>query len=153
VVAGQTVGHPYEYRLRARDGIGNWSAWVGGPRVTGVLAQDRSTAVVYRGAWRRSWVSWASGGTTTWASTAGSSARMTFGGRGIAVVGATGRGHGHAGVYVDGKYRTTVSFWASSTHGRMTLFAASWAPLGTHTIELRAVGDGKVELDAFVILR
>src|SRR5262249_5242123 len=27
VVASQSVGHHYEYRLRAKDGVGNWSAW------------------------------------------------------------------------------------------------------------------------------
>ena len=153
VVASQSVGHRYEYRLRAQDGAGNWSAWADGPRVTGVLVQDRSTAIVYGGAWHRSWLSWASGGSTTWASSAGSSAKLTFSGRGVAIVGSTGRGRGHATVYVDGKYRTTISFWASSTHGRMTLFAARWEPLGTHTIEIRAKGDGKTDLDAFVILR
>jgi hypothetical protein len=121
--------------------------------VTGVLLQDRSTAIVYRGSWHRSSLSWASGGSTTWASTAGSSAKLTFSGRGVAIVGTTGKGHGHATVYVDGRYRTTISFWASSTHGRMTLYAATWEPLGTHTIEIRAKGDGKTELDTFVILR
>jgi subtilisin family serine protease len=152
-VASQTVGHRYDYRLRARDGAGNWSDWAGGPAVTGVLVQDRSTATAYRGSWHRSWISWASGGTTAWSSTAGSSARTTFSGRGVAIVGTTGKGHGHAKVYVDGVYRTTISFWAAATHGRMILFSTRWEPLGTHTIELRAIGDAKTELDAFVILR
>jgi hypothetical protein len=152
-VASQTVGHRYDYRLRARDGAGNWSDWAGGPTVTGVLVQDRSTATAYRGSWHRSWISWASGGTTAWSSTPGSSARTTFSGRGVAIVGTTGKGHGHAKVYVDGVYRTTISFWAAATHGRMILFSTRWEPLGTHTIELRAIGDAKTELDAFVILR
>ena len=37
----QTVGRAYRYRVRARDIVGNWSAWAPGANVTGVLVQDR----------------------------------------------------------------------------------------------------------------
>jgi subtilisin len=153
-VTRQSVGHAYVYRLRTRDTAGNWSGWVMSPRpITAALLQDPSTAIRYGGTWRRHSDSTASGGTTTSTSAAGSSARVTFVGQGIAIAGRTGTGHGHAKVYVDGTYRTTISFWASTTKPRQVLFSAAWVTPATHTIEIRAVGDGAAELDAFVILR
>ena len=87
--ASQTVGRSYAYRVRARDAVGNWSAWAVGASVTGVLVQDSSTAVTWSGIWHRSPQSSASGGTTRYATMAGAKARTTFSGRGVAIVGPT----------------------------------------------------------------
>jgi subtilisin family serine protease len=151
--AVQGVGHSYRYRVRARDTTGTWSAWAGGPAVTGVLVQDRSTAVSFSGGWHRAWYSYASGGTTTWTTTAGAKARTTFSGQGIAIVGQTGPDKGSVSVYLDGRYWTAISFASATNRGRLVLFSTKWSALGTHTIELRARGTGRVDLDAFVILR
>jgi hypothetical protein len=56
-------------------------------------------------------------------------------------------------VYVDGVYRGTISFRASSGLSRMVRYSTLFPTLGTHTIELRLTGNGRVDLDAFVILR
>jgi hypothetical protein len=56
-------------------------------------------------------------------------------------------------VYVDGLYRQTVSFRASAGKSRVVMYATTFATLGTHTIELRPAGNGRVDLDAFVVLR
>ena len=151
--ASQTVGHAYVYRVRARDLVGNWGDWAAGPRVIGTLVQDRSTAVAYSGGWTRVWSTYASDRTRTWTSTAGARARTTFSGRGIAIAGQTSSTRGSAAVYVDGLYRTTISFRSSVNHERVVLFSATFPTLGTHTIELRATGSGRIDLDAFVILR
>jgi hypothetical protein len=118
-----------------------------------VLLQDRSAAVAYRGTWNRSSSVWASGGTITSASSSAASARTSFSGRAVAIVGATGHGRGHARLYVDGVYRWTMNFWSSVGQSRQVLWTAAWPTLGTHTVELRPVGDGTADLDAFVILR
>jgi hypothetical protein len=60
---------------------------------------------------------------------------------------------GSAAVYVDGVSRGTISFRASSGMSRLVRFATLFPTLGTHTIELRPTGNGRVDLDAFVILR
>ena len=149
----QTLGHVYRYRVRARDQVGNWSSWAGGPDVTGVLVQDRSTAVTYSGRWTKAVYSYASGGSTTYASSAGARSRTTFSGRGVAIVAPTSSGRGSAKVYVDGAYRSTVSFRSSSAHGRVVMYSTTFPTLGTHSIELRLVGNGRVDLDTFVVLR
>jgi subtilisin len=153
VATTHTFGAHYQYRLRARDGAGNWGAWATGPITTGSLVQDRSTAVAYSGTWTKSLYSLASGGSTTYATAAGARARLTFSGRAIAIVAPVGSTRGYGTVYVDGVYRATVTFRASSGKSRVVMYATTFAALGTHTITLRVSGNGRVDLDAFVILR
>ena len=149
----QTLGHAYRYRVRARDAVGNWSDWANGPSVTGVLVQDRSSAVTYSGTWKRAWYTYASDRTTMYATAAGARARTTFSGRGIAIAAPTNSARGSAKVYVDGVYKATISLRSAVNHGRVVVYSATFATLGTHTIELRVAGNGRVDLDAFVVLR
>ncbi len=149
----QTLGHAYRYRVRARDVAGNWSAWASGLNVTSVLIQDRAAAVSYSGTWHKSTYSGASGGTTTYATSSAARVRTTFSGRGVAVVAPVGTTRGSAAVYIDGVWRATVSFKASSGKSRLIKFATLFPTLGTHTIELRLTGNGRVDVDGFVILR
>jgi subtilisin family serine protease len=152
-LGSQDLGHAYRYRVRARDTVGNWSNWANGPSVTGVLVQDRSTAVTYSGTWKRTWIRWASGGSMAYATAAGARGRTTFSGRGVAIVAPTSSTRGSAAVYVDGAYRATISLRSATTHGRVLVYSTTFAALGTHTIELRVAGNGRVDLDTFVILR
>jgi subtilisin len=153
IATTHTFGARYQYRVRARDAAGNWGAWATGPFTTGGLVQDRSTAVVYSGTWTKSLYSLASGGSTTYAKAEGAKARLTFSGRGVAIVAPVGPTRGSAAVYLDGVYKGTISFRASSGKSRMVMYATSFATLATHTITLRVSGTGRVDLDAFVILR
>ncbi|MEA2545513.1 MAG: hypothetical protein QOI09_786, partial [Chloroflexota bacterium] len=148
-----SFGHLYQYPLRARDAAGNWSGWAYGPTFLGGLIQDRSSAVVYRGTWRRASSTVASGGTTTYATAAGARARTTFTGRAVAIVAPVGPTRGSAVIYIDGTYRGTLSFRTRSGLSRDIVYAAAFPTLATHTIELRLVGNGRVDLDAFAILR
>jgi hypothetical protein len=149
----QTIGHRYQYRLRARDAVGNWSVPSDGPAMTSGLVQDRARAVAYSGTWRRVLYSGASGGSTTYATSAGARATMRFTGRAVAIVAPVGRGRGSARIYVDGRYRGIVSFRASTGRSRVVMYATTFAAVGTHTIQLRLAGNGRVDLDAFVVLR
>ena len=151
--ATQAVGRVYQYRVRASDQVGNWSPWAGGPDVTSVLVQDRATAVSYTGTWTKLVTTSASGGSATYATAAGARVRTTFSGRGVALVAPVGTTRGSAKIYVDGVYRSTVSFRASAGKSRVVKFAAMFPTLGTHSIDIRLVGNGRVDVDAFVILR
>ncbi|HEX5823385.1 MAG TPA: S8 family serine peptidase [Candidatus Limnocylindrales bacterium] len=153
VATTQTLGSRYQYRVRARDVVGNWSAWAAGPILTGSLVQERSSVVVYHGTWRKTLYSLASGGSTTYATATGARARMTFSGRAIAIVAPVGPTRGTAAVYVDGVYKRTVSFRATSGRSRMVMYSTTFAAVGSHSIELRLTTSKRVDLDAFVILR
>ena len=149
----QTLGHLYQYRLRARDSAGNWSAWASGPTMTSSLIQDRSSAIRYYGTWTKSVYSLASGGSTTYAKTIGARARTTFTGRAVAIIAPVGPTRGTARVYVDGVYKASISFRATSGKSRVVMYSTSFATLGTHSIELRLTSTKRVDLDAFVVLR
>jgi len=151
--ATHLLGHLYQYRVRAKDSAGNWSGWATGPTMTSLLAQDRSASITYSGTWRKSLYSLASGGSTTYATAAGAKARLTFSGRAIAIVAPVGPGRGFGEIYVDGVYKATISFRATSGKSRMVMYATSFATVGTHTITIRVRGNGRVDLDGFVIIR
>ena len=153
LAASQTLGHAYQYRIRARDGVGTWSDWVEGPACTAVLVEDRSSAVTYTGSWTRAPYALASGGSTRYATAAGARAATTFSGRGVAIVGPVGTSRGSARVYVDHVNRGTISFRSSVNRSRIVMFSTTFAAVGTHTIELIPTGSGRVDLDTFVILR
>jgi subtilisin len=149
----QSIGHAYQYRLRARDAVGNWSAWAFGSILRSSLVQNNSSAVRYAGTWKRLSYSYASGGSVSYATAAGAYARTTFTGRSVAIVGPVGRTRGSAKIYVDGVYRGTISFRSSVAKSRKIMYTTSFSSSGTHTIQLRLVGNGRVDLDAFVVYR
>lgn len=149
----QEFGRTYEYRVRARDMAGTWSAWAVGPGYTSDLVQERSIRIAYGGRWTAQSSALASGGATRYATAAGASAALAFKGRAVGIVGPVGPGRGSARVYFDGVYRTTVSFSATTAGNRVVTYSIGSAASGVHTIELRLAGNGRVDLDAFVILR
>jgi hypothetical protein len=149
-------GHRYRYRVRARDGVGNWSAWAEGAEAAYGIRQDNSTFVRYGSGWARLRTSSASGGTTTYTRRANAVARLSFTGRQIGVVAPLGRYRGAIRLYVDGRYVGSVSLYAARTSARRLVWARAWRSAVAHTIELRAVGTAGhpwFDLDAFVILR
>jgi subtilisin len=149
----QVVGRSYQYRVRARDAVGNWSAWAPGATVTAALISDRAAVVTYSGTWRTLVYANALGGTTRYSTSSTARARTTFTGRGVAIIAPVGPTRGRATVYVDGVYRGTVNFRASAGASRRVMFSTAWTTAGTHTIELRVGTTGRVDLDGFVILR
>jgi subtilisin len=149
----ETIGHAYAYRVRAQDGVGNWSNWATGPDATPSIVQDRSSTVSFSASWKRLLYSNASGGSTMYSSKTGAWARTTITGRGVALVAPLGTSRGSAKVYVDGVYRGTISTRSSVNRSRAIAWSMSFSAVGTHTIELRLSGNGRVDVDAFVILR
>ena len=60
---------------------------------------------------------------------------------------------GQADIYVDGVLAGRISLHASRTTYRQLVFARHFATLASHTIEVRPVGNGRVDVDAFTVLR
>jgi subtilisin family serine protease len=149
----QAVGRSYQYRVRARDAAGIWSAWASGPAYTGDLVQEASLRVAYRGAWIGQTSTTASAGGTRYATAAGASARLSFRGRAVGLVAPVGPGRGSARIYFDGVYRTTINFGSATSRGQVVMYSIGSATHGVHTIELQLVGNGRMDLDAFVTLR
>jgi len=149
----EAIGRLYQYRIRAKDTVGNWSLWVAGASARGSLIQNSSSSVAYAGTWHRQAYTNASGGSVNYATAAGASAKLTFTGRSVAIVGPVGPARGSARIYIDGVYRGTVSFRASVNRSRKVMFTKTLPTLGTHSVRLRLSGNGRVDLDAFVIYR
>lgn len=149
----QALGHAYRYRVRARDIGNNWSAWAEGDSYTASLVQDRSASVVYKGRWVRASYKLASGGTIRYATARGASVKLTFTGRAIAFVGPVGPTRGSVKVYFDGVYKGTLSLKARKNSSRLVTYSIGSNTLGRHTLELRLVGNGRVDADAFVVFR
>jgi hypothetical protein len=83
---------------------------------------------------------------------AGAKARTTITGRGVALVAPLGTTRGSAKVYVDGVYRGTISFRSTVNRSRSIVWSMSFSSVGTHSVEIRLNGNGRVDVDAFVIL-
>ena len=77
---------------------------------------------------------------------------FTFSGRNIGWVGRRGPGAGRAEVRIDGIRVGTVSQAASTIRYRGIVFSRTLGVGGRHTIEIRPLGDGRVDVDAFVTL-
>ena len=110
-------------------------------------------ALHYAGTWSTSTNAGFGGGKARHASSSNALATFAFTGREVAWVAAKGANRGHARVYVDGVLRTTVDLQAASTKYRRVVFRATWSASGAHTISIRPVGDGRVDLDGFERLR
>ncbi len=56
-------------------------------------------------------------------------------------------------MYIDGVLVTTVDLRTRSTHYRRVIFRRAWSASGAHTITIRPVGNGRVDVDGFEVLR
>jgi subtilisin family serine protease len=149
----QSFGRAYRYRVRARDKAGNWSSWAAGNSYTAGLVEDTSKSVAYKGAWVAIKYPQASGGNAHYSVSGAASAKVTFAGRAVGFIAPVGPTRGSAKIYWDGAYRTTISFKAPNGKSRLVMYSIGSATSGTHTLEVRLVGNGRVDVDAFVTFR
>jgi hypothetical protein len=147
-----TDGRSYRFRVRATDKQGNVSAYVYGPTFKPARVQNTSSSVHYTGKWATSSNSSALGGSHRYATSTSARVSYTTTARDIAWVATKTSTSGSAQVWIDGVYATTVNLHASSTTYRRLVFARHFSTLGSHTIELRPAGNGRVYLDAFLKL-
>ena len=51
------------------------------------------------------------------------------------------------------RWSTTIDLDRAKTTYRKLVFARHFATLGPHVLEIQPVGDGRVDIDGFVVLR
>jgi hypothetical protein len=146
------VGATYGYRVRATDRRGNVSGWSMVTTLVPRRYEETTAAASWSGTWSRSWTASASGGRSLWTASAGRRVRFVFSGRSIGWVGRRGPGAGRAEVRIDGVRVAIVSESAATLRYRDVVFARTLAVGGRHTIEIRPLGNGRVDVDAFVTL-
>ena len=143
----------YEARLRARDGAGNWSPWVATAPFRAALVDDRSGSVKYTASWVKTRSSAAISDTLHSSTKLHARIGYTFTGRSISAVAPLGPGRAKVRVSIDGVYQGTVDLRRAGTHHRRVFFTKTFASSGTHKITLEIVSGGRVQLDAFIVLK
>ncbi len=145
-------GRTYRFRVRSTDREGNVSTYTYGPTFKVTRYQDSSAAVHRSGSWTTKKDARALG---THAYSASTSARvaLTASMREVAWVATKTAHSGRAQVWIDGTLAGTIDLHAASSHFRKVVFRHHFASLATHTIELRPIGGGRIDLDAFLVLR
>jgi hypothetical protein len=144
------------FRVRARDGAGNWGGWSATATVTPVRYEDTTPQATWHGTWHRVISSSSSGGSSRYATGTGASVTFRFTGRAVAIVAPVGPTRGSARLYVDGTYVSTVDLHRSSSTPRIVVAARSWSSSGTHTVRLESLGTrghSRIDVDSFLVLR
>jgi hypothetical protein len=152
-------GNSYQFRVRAQDGAGNWSAWAAGPQFFATAHQEGSGAISYAGPWAQESSGSAYGGGVAYTQAKGAKAEFAFTGRDVAWVATKGPDRGKAEVWVDGVKAKGVDLYAPAQAPRKTVFSQHWADPGAHTVEVRVLGTKnasstgtRVDLDALIVL-
>jgi hypothetical protein len=147
-----TIGTTYRYRVRAIDLAGNFSAWTTLAPITPKRVEQTSTAVRWSGTWTTASDDRFSGGSARRTSSTGRRAVLTFTGQDIGWLTMRSTVGGRAQVRVDGILVATVDVDAAATAYRRLAWTRHLKRGGTHTLEIRPLGDGRVTIDAFVVL-
>jgi hypothetical protein len=141
-------GAAYRFRITATDRALNSSAIVTNPVLFPVDDRDRRLLRLSR-AWKRSRAAGAWGRTVVRATKAEATGRMRFRGRQVALIGRELRRGGRLRVTVGGRSRV-VRTGGHSGH-REVLWVSRRLRAGSHTLRLRSLGGGPVELDAVAV--
>jgi hypothetical protein len=138
-------GDAYRYRITATDRALNSASIVTDPVLIPVDDRDRGLLRLTRG-WKRARSANAWGRTVVRAKRAGATGRMRFRGTQVALIGRKLAKGGRLRVTVDGKSRT-LRVRGRTAH-RSVLWVSRKLDPGSHTLRLRSLGGGPVELDA-----
>jgi hypothetical protein len=154
---------PVTDRINAIDNAGNVSTWAAGPTIR-VRAVDDGTGtpeLAYTG------IGWEAltaaddyfRGTSRRTSVVDNSVTLTKDGHDYAIVATTGPGKGMFEVYLDGFAAGVVDLYRPAHTYRQIVWQVGFGSSGTHTVELRVLGEKNpassatvVDLDAFLIL-
>jgi hypothetical protein len=109
-----------------------------------------NNGMTYSGSWTKASIASAFGGTVRWSKSKSARATFTFTGSEISWISATGATRGSARVLIDGVKVATVKLEGTKS-SRRVVFRRTLAP-GTHTIVIRPSGNGRVDIDGFVVL-
>jgi hypothetical protein len=138
-------GDAYRFRITATDRALNSAQIVTDPVLVPVDDRDRKLLPLSPG-WNRTRASNAWGGSVVRAKRSGATARMRFRGRQVALIGRRLPNGGSLRVTIDGRTRTLRV--RGRTGHRSLLWVSSRFRPGAHTLRLRSLGGGPVELDA-----
>ncbi len=157
-----TPGNTYQFQVRAKDQVGNWSSWTPGPRFRVDSYQESDAAISYVDLWTTQTLKSAYGGALKYAKGLGTEkATFVFTGSEVAWVAPTNRNRSQADVYLDGTKVAAVDLYSASGTSRTVVFSkAGLDPSVTHTLKVRVLGTKNaastgegVDVDAFVVLR
>ena len=87
---------------------------------------------------------------------AGARATLTFTGRGVAWVAATGPDRGKARIYVNGVLFRVVDLHATSGRSAVIVFRKAWSSTARRTIRIVVAGTPgrqRIDVDGFVVIR
>jgi large repetitive protein len=149
------VGTTYRWRARTTDSAGRTGSYRYSLASRVGRYQENSAALTYSGTWGTKRSTSYSGGAQRSTKAAGATATITLtNARQFAIVGPRSSSRGSFGVYVDGTLVATVSEKATTAVYRRVLYVRSLTSGSNvqHTIQLRAVGNGQVDLDAVLAL-
>jgi hypothetical protein len=147
------TGHTYRFRVRATDGMGNVSAYVKSPILKAVRYSEESGMLGYVGVWAKTTTTKALGGATRHATSSAKRARFAFTGYDVGWIATTATSSGKARIYLDGALVATIDLDRAKTAYRKLVFSRHFATLAAHDLEIQPVGDGRVDVDGFVVLR
>ena len=148
-----SINSTYRFRVRATDRQGNVGYYAYGPTFKVIRYQNTSSTAHYLGAWTTSSNSSALGGSHRYTSAAGASVSFTGSVRNIAWMATKTTTSGSAQVWIDGTLAATINLRASKTLYKQLVYHRDFGALGTHTIEIRSLGGGRVYFDAVAVLQ
>ena len=143
------VNHRYRV-LGTEAGLPGGSPWSYGQTFQARKIQE--TSVAFTGSWTKVTNTKFSGNAARYSRAAGAAATYSFTGSSVGWVSYKAPGRGSAKVYVDGALVRTVDLDASSVKPKRIVFAHTWPAAGRHTVRVVVVGNGRVDVDAFVAL-
>ena len=152
-VAALGLGRTSVFHIAPTGAGGSTGESVAWAPITPGRHQESSSLATQRGTWRTAEGPSLSGGGVTYSRDRG--ATLTFGFRGTDVgwVATRTPASGRAQVRIDGEVVRTVDLEAGSVRYRRLVFRHHLPGDGQHVLEIRALGDGRVDVDAFVVLR
>ncbi len=143
----------YRYRVRATDREGNVSGWRYSQTFKPAVFQESSGLASYTGAWLTYKTTGALGGAVKYTPTLGKKVAFTYTVYDLALVMTRTASSGSADIYVDGVLSTRINLRATKTTYRQLVYTKHFTTLGAHTIEIRPIGTGRVDIDGFAVLR
>jgi hypothetical protein len=138
-------GAAYDFRVAAVDRAGNRSGFVEDRVIFPIDDRDRRLVRISRG-WKRLARKRAWGGHVLRSRRKGARVRVRFRGSAVALIGRKLPKGGRLRVSIDGRAR--VVRLRGTPRFRRVLFVSRRRAPGTHTLRLKALGGGKVEIDA-----
>ncbi|MDH4141839.1 MAG: hypothetical protein OEV61_04445 [Chloroflexota bacterium] len=147
------IGATSSFRIRAigADGTsGETAAW---PPITPGRHQEASRLATLQGAWRRAAGPSLSGGRVAYTRARSASVAFRFRGTDVGWVATRTPMSGRAEVTIDGERVAAVDLGAPSVRYRQLVFRQHLAGDTEHLLEIRSLGGGRVDVDAFVVLR